>query len=182
MDEGQRKAALTDAVRQELQQLGIDEQKAVFRGMAHPAGNITPQLVTTYGTDRFVGHDRRNLPQSVEGAIPYRNNGETGDLTADTYAVPSLSWAVGGFSELGGTAGLDNFASGRSEPFVLVYDSDKVSTERTPGGQGGEQWRSTFLTEPKEALLACIQLAPGTAEQPPEQPSQPVGNTPVQAS
>ncbi|MET0779240.1 MAG: hypothetical protein ABWY71_00240 [Candidatus Saccharimonadales bacterium] len=162
IEEGERKAALTETVRGKLTQLGIDEKEAVFRGLAHPAGNITPQVVCTYGTDRFEGYGRHNLPQSVEGLTPYRNRGQTGDLSADTYAVPSLSWAVGGFSELDGAAGLDNFATGHSEPFILVYDSKKVFTERTPGNQGGEQWRSTFLTEPREALLACIQLAPGT--------------------
>jgi len=174
MDEDTRIAALTDTVREELVRLGIDEQKAVFRGVAHRAGNITPQLVTTYGTDKFIGHDWRNPPQSVEEAVPYRNRDRAEDLPADIYAVPTLDWAIGGFTGLGGLGGrtgLRNFAAGNSDSFILVYDANKVFTEFMPDNKSGEHWRATFLTEPDEALLACIQLtphgAPNAAGQPP---------------
>lgn len=103
LNQGNR-VALTELIRNELAKVGLSEQELVFRGLAHPPKNITGQLLSKYGTDRFL----------------------TGQLA----------------------------------PFLIMYKSSHVHTECTPGNKGGELWRTTFLTEPKEALAAVIRFTP----------------------
>jgi hypothetical protein len=153
------KLVLLRTIRTQLENLNIIEERALFRGLCHPAGNITAQLICMYGTDRFVDYGPGNLPKSVEGLTPHRNNGEKTSLSADTYAVPHLEWAIA-FTSLLDNEGIQNFYSGRFDSFIAVYDNEQLESERTPGNNGGEQWRSSFKNDPTDAFTALIHLKP----------------------
>lgn len=153
------RTGLVSLTRNYMEQLGLDERGIVFRGLSHPAGVLTDRLVCTYGTDRFVGYGPGNYPTAVEGLQPYRNRGDSAPLTADTYGVPDLHWALA-FTGLADTGGADALESGNRQAFLLLYDAAQIHVERTPGNAGGEQWRATFTTDPSQALLALIQYMP----------------------
>ena len=158
LDRG-NKAALTELTRNELKKLGLYEHELVFRALAHPAKNITEQLLVKYGTDRFREYSSGNLPKKDKNLIPYRNQGETALLTADTYSVPNLEWALT-FTELTLPDGIQKFQNNQLAPFLIMYKNSHVHTDRTPGNKSGEQWRTTFLTDQKQALAAIIHFNP----------------------
>jgi hypothetical protein len=140
-----------------LNELGLDESELVFRGLHHPKGNITEQLLHKYGTDRFMGFNSMRRPIEDINLVPYRNQGETNVLTADTYTVPDLSWSLA-YTDL--TLGsIENFQRNEADSFLVMYDRSCVQTDRIPEG-GGELWRTTFLTEPTQALKGVIHFVP----------------------
>jgi len=130
------------------------DEDLVFRAFSHPKGNITSHLVTKYGTDRFVGYDSTRLPVRDIDLIPFKNTGSSAALTADTYAVPKLNWAL----SFAGLASQE-FEDNEVDSFLVIYDKNHLDVVRTPEG-GGEQWRGVFKGEPSEALIKIIRFMP----------------------
>lgn len=150
-------APLAAIVRAELMALDLNESDLVYRGLCHATPNIAPHLLARYGTDRFEGYGPQRLPQTDTGLVPFKNKGETEALTADTYVVPDLEWALD-FTNLPYADHTAPFLAGTEESFLLMYRADGVRTERMPAG-GGEQWRGTFTMPPVRALSAAIRFA-----------------------
>lgn len=168
LDKGQYESLLKQ-IRDKLIQLGLQEDDLVFRGLSHPAGNITAQLLDKYGTDRFVGFGTRNLPVEDKNLTPYRNNGETEWLTADTYVTTELKGALTctDVGLYGITMKSISFRTGETESFLVLYDRSSVEinnipnkNEYVPTPDQDELWRTTFLTDPRIALRGVIKLTP----------------------
>lgn len=155
-------APVLDEIRGKLGELGLKEGDLVFRGISHPVGTITAQLLAKYGTDRFKDYGSGKLPSEDKKLIPYKNHGETGLLTADTYATPDLrtSLECTDVELYGTTARSIRFRSGETESFLIAYDSSKIAIKDNP-----EVGQATFLTKPRKALKAVIHLVPPSEKQ-----------------